>query len=127
MKSDHFIKLAVNTAFRSKSKFRLGAVLVKKGKVLSFDYNRMNRSHPVQQKFSKTPFTIGLHAEIACCLGVGLRDLENSSVYVARVLRNGESALARPCQGCERFLRNVGVREVFYTGQNSVERMKLEE
>lgn len=38
-----------------------------------------------------------------------------STVYVARVSRAGDWALARPCANCERLLRNRGVARCYYT------------
>lgn len=39
-----------------------------------------------------------------------------STVWVARVTRkNGDWALAKPCPGCHRLLRSVGVERVVYT------------
>lgn len=39
----------------------------------------------------------------------------NSIVWVARVLKNGLWAIAKPCAGCQIRLRAVGVRRVVYT------------
>ena len=120
MKHEKFIQLAVRTAYRSESKFRLGAVLVKKNRVLSWGINKMDKSHPVQQEYSDVPFLTGLHAEIHSCIGLHQEDLEGSSIYVARLLKNGKTALALPCDGCQRFMKVCGVREAFYTdSQNS--------
>ena len=38
-----------------------------------------------------------------------------STVYVARVSRLGDWALARPCVNCERLMRNRGVTRCYYT------------
>jgi cytidine deaminase len=39
-----------------------------------------------------------------------------SEVYVARVLIiSGDFAMAKPCHNCERILRSVGVKRVYYT------------
>lgn len=38
-----------------------------------------------------------------------------STIFLARVSRAGEWALARPCQNCERLLRNKGVLRCYYT------------
>lgn len=126
MKFEHFIKLALNTAFRSKSKFRLGAVLVKKGRVLSFGVNDMKKSHPRQSKYIKNKeFFLGLHAELHAIIGVSARDLDESTLFVGRVLKNGVPALAKPCQACENLLREAGVREVYFTGYKEVGRLEL--
>ncbi len=109
------MKLAIRTAFCSNSRFRLGAVLIKKKRVISFGINDMRRSHPKQQKYSTKKWAIGSHAELKCCIGVDLKDLQKSTMYVARILKNGNPALAKPCQCCQSILREFGVRKVFYT------------
>lgn len=43
----------------------------------------------------------------------------NSEVWVARVRKNGEWALARPCASCQIRLKSVGITRVTYTiGEN---------
>lgn len=37
------------------------------------------------------------------------------TVYVARIKKNGERAIARPCIGCALFLRSKLVKRVIYT------------
>ena len=39
----------------------------------------------------------------------------NSEVWVARVRKNGEWALARPCQSCQVRLKSAGIARVTYT------------
>lgn len=75
----------------------------------------MNKTHPIQAKASKLPFSIGIHAEVKCCVGMPFCDLENSTLYVARILRDGATALSRPCKSCENFLREAGIKRVFFT------------
>jgi hypothetical protein len=51
------------------------------------------------------------HAEARLCrkLDVG------SYVYVARTLKDGTPAMARPCRNCERLMRSRGVARIYYT------------
>ena len=39
----------------------------------------------------------------------------DSEVWVARVRKNGEWAMARPCESCQKRLRTSGVKRVTYT------------
>jgi len=39
----------------------------------------------------------------------------NAVVFVARVLANGEWAMSKPCADCERALRRMYVKRVYYT------------
>ena len=103
-------------ASKSTSKFRLGAVLVQRGYVLNTSTNNMGRTHPAMERHRKgASFPLGLHAEVGACLGVAPGELVGSEIYVARVLRNGSLALAKPCEICQRFLRAVGVERVYYS------------
>ena len=45
-------------------------------------------------------------------------DLSNASIYIFRQHKNGEPAIARPCEGCERVIRSLGIKKVFYTIEN---------
>ena len=115
-RDEQFLQLAIDAAFRSKSKFRLGAVLVKKNRVLSFGVNNMKKTHPACARPGVRPeFSTGLHAEVDATVGVSKGDLERSKLYVARILKNGKPAMAKPCEGCTRHLRELGIREVIYT------------
>ena len=37
------------------------------------------------------------------------------TLYVARVLKDGTWAMAKPCKRCQAIIRNRGVRRVYYT------------
>jgi deoxycytidylate deaminase len=112
---DHY-KLATVMASKSISRFRLGAVLAKKNRVLSTGYNDMRNSHPLQQKFNPDKsFVLGLHAEVHSCIGVPMADLDSADLYVVRILKDGHLAMAKPCKICQRFLLDVGIRRVYYS------------
>ena len=115
MRKNH-MQLAVRTAGKSPSRFRLGAVLARRNQVLSTGHNNMARSHPLQQKYATNrSFVLGLHAEVDACLGVAEADLEGADLYVARILKDGRVAMAKPCQVCIKFIIDVGIRRVYYT------------
>ena len=46
-------------------------------------------------------------------------DFKDVTVYIYREWKNGTRALARPCEGCEKLLRDLGVKIVCYTGNDS--------
>ena len=117
--SEYHVKLAVSMARKSVSRFRLGAVLARKNRVLSTGFNDMRKTHPLQQKFSlDKSFTLGLHAEVHTCIGVSAADLLGADLYVARILRDGSIALAKPCNVCTKFIQDVGIRRVYFTKEN---------
>jgi len=115
MNQNHYM-LARTMAEKSVSRFRLGAVLAKKNRVISTGYNDMGKTHTLMQKYNldKT-WAPGLHAEIHSCIGVPMADLDSADLYVVRILKNGGLAMAKPCRICQKFIADVGIRRVYYS------------
>ena len=78
----------------------IGAVGIRHDGVIVFSHNGK-----AMQKCGQ------VHAEVRLSkkLGVG------SDVYVARSLRDGTPAIAKPCPNCQNVLRHRGVKRVYYT------------
>lgn len=91
--------------------FRLGAVLVRKKKILTAKCNSY-KTHPKINKYYQWPT---LHAEAAAILSLGMDNCEGTSLYVLRILRNKDIALAKPCKYCMRLIDSVGIKHIFYT------------
>lgn len=118
-------RLARNMALKSTSKFRLGAVVIRKGRAIGAGYNKMQKTHPINKRFSNTDFDCGVHAEIDACIGLDADALNGSTVLVYRVLRNGDPALARPCSMCRKYLTQVGISKVIYTCADGYGELRL--
>lgn len=121
------IEHAIETARRSEHVFRarLCAVITdKSGKVISKGINQ-RKTHPLQIKHAGriNPEACFLHAEIAAlvkCRGVP------HTMFVARVLKDGTPALAKPCPICQAAIEEAGIKEVVYTlDANQVERWEV--
>ncbi len=54
---------------------------------------------------------------------LGKSGLNPELVVVARITRDGEWAIAKPCAKCERKLRAIGARRVYYTTATGLELM----
>ena len=115
-KKKRYIGLAKRLAGQSQyGKFKHGAVLVQGGSVLSRSYNKDNynsfgsRFRPLDEGQAT------LHAELGCVLGVARAKTTGATVYVARVNRDGDERISKPCNMCQNVLRHVGVRRVVYT------------
>lgn len=104
-----------------KNRFRLGSVLVYKKQILTAKYNCLKTS-PKLRPFSRWPF---LHSESNCILSHGLDNCEHTVLYVLRILRNGELAMARPCTSCNKLIKFVGVKKIYYTTFNGYEELVL--
>lgn len=113
MKTEHGLELAATMAIYRKDKraFRLGAVAKRADGTI---VTAANGSAP-----ERSP---AAHAEARLA-----RKLDKGAiVYIARVLKSGEVAMARPCLSCRQMLRSRGVRTVYYTvGPNEFGTLKL--
>lgn len=102
---------------RGRSSAQRMAAVLSNGKDI---YTGMNswKTHPMQARFSRHPDCIHIHAEIAAIVAAvraGQRDLSGFSLWVARVLRDGHTALAAPCTGCQRAIGAFDIANVYWT------------
>jgi deoxycytidylate deaminase len=89
----------------SHMKPRIGAAVVKGGRVLGIGYNR-----PGSSKYSQW----SRHAEIAAIVAAG--DCHGASIYVWRGHAiTGEPLMSKPCKGCEEAISLAGIRKIFYS------------
>ena len=104
----------------------LGAVLVVKGRLLSFGANRL-KSHPLQAEFAKNEEAIFLHAETDA-ISNALRQMTEAelhfartTLYIVRTKRRNRlnspivRALAKPCKGCLRAIAKYSINRTVYT------------
>ena len=109
------LKMAARAAEQSgHDVFRHGAVLIKGGSVLNIAANSNNHTS-FGQRFRSEPGRATHHAETACILGLDKTITQGSTVYVARVNRQGEWKKSKPCSMCHEVLKFVGVKRVVYT------------
>lgn len=106
-------------------RIKVGCCAVYKHKIISSGCNSI-KTNPVQKRLNvyrfdaDTPATI--HAELACLLPLLNRkdiDFNNVSLYIYREYKSKELALSRPCASCESLIRSLGIRNIYYTGNNS--------
>lgn len=88
--------------------WRVGAVLVKGGRVLGTGSNRY-RNNPAQVSLGGVSY----HAEAVALAKSG--DVEGATIYVARVTRSGLIGLAKPCDMCQELLHEHGVHTAVWT------------
>lgn len=119
-------------------RYHLGAVLYSKGKIIAQGCNSRKTS-PLQKELNKergfdpdeSCALNSLHAETACLLKTRYMDIDMSKaiMYIYREHQNGEKALARPCKGCMKALKDFGVKTICYTTESGycVERIGCDE
>ena len=109
--SDRGIEYAIKYALESDCPtYRMGAVLMKRNKLVASGRNFFRKSHPQ----SKTIYN-GIHAEFHCLNGVDPDKCKGCSLFVARVTNAGTLSMARPCDDCFNLLKERGVRVFYYT------------
>ena len=88
----------------------------KKGRRLSVAFNSYEKTHPLQEHFSSLaakPKAIYLHAELLALLRC--KDDRPYSIFVERYTRDGEAALAKPCDACMLAIKHWGVKHINFT------------
>lgn len=103
----------------------IGCCAVYKHKIISSGCNS-TKTNPTQKRFNAyrfeadTPAT--LHAELSCLLPlINRKDINFGDVtlYIYREDKNGQISQSRPCPSCMALIRELGIRKLFYTGDNS--------
>ena len=94
-----------------RSKFRLGAILVHKNNIISVGTNSY-KTHPLMAARTQWPY---LHAEQHAIIRAGVDNCEGLDLYIARVLKNNNLALSKPCNVCNKLIRDVGIKNVYYS------------
>jgi deoxycytidylate deaminase len=116
VKIQRLIKAASKEAAKSSHNYKLGAVIVKHGKIISRGYNKTNRGHSSNYGH----WSGSLHAELAAIIAART-DLKGSSILVTRT---GET-LAKPCECCMAAIKESGIKWVYYTTGAGVDKEKV--
>lgn len=125
---ERFFEMAKECAeesdFSGASKAKIGCVAVYKGTIIAKGFNTMKTS-PTQKQYNKRRFNTDTnhyypsfnHAETMIYKKIRYLDIDFSKVkiYLFRSLRNGSIAMSRPCPSCFAMLRDLGIKEIYYT------------
>src|SRR5512133_1397237 len=67
-----------------------------------------------------------IHAEVSALNSLWPSERRGTKVVSIRVTRSGKIGMAKPCVNCERYLRDNGVKTVYYSDNNGMmQTMKL--
>lgn len=103
------------------NRFRIGAAIVHKKTIVMVKHNSY-KTHPQLVKYFQWPYC---HAEAHAIVSLGLDNCVNKILYVVRVYRNNEIALAKPCNGCMAIAKFVGIKAIYYTTDKGYEMLWL--
>ena len=105
-----FLQFAARLASTSECNYKHAAIIVKGGRVLGTGVNRtrnfcLNVDDPERCS--------SIHAEIAALKRC--KDVKDATIYIARVNRQGETRMSKPCNLCQEALDLAGVKKIVYT------------
>ena len=105
---------------------KVGCVAVYKHKIISSGHNSYV-TNPLQKRYNKFRFDTdstlhSKHAELDCLLPLINRhdiDFSRVTLYIYRQYKSGGLGTARPCESCFNLIRDLGIRNIYYTGDGS--------
>ena len=113
-------------------KINIGCIAVYQGQVIGLGCNT-NKTHPVQKFYHRyrkpsdaTPPK--LHAEISCINQIKHLDINFSKVklYIYRIRKDQPFGLSRPCPSCMAAIKDLGIRDIYYTTNDGYAYEKIE-
>lgn len=103
----------------------LGAVAIYGGKLLAMGWNSC-KTHPVQAMYNSKErgfdgytYRSTIHAEMMVVNKIKCLDINFSKVKIFVWRGKNGPQLSKPCAACERAIRDLGIKHIFYTGNNS--------
>lgn len=136
-KSDmRFFEAARKAAEKSEfPRFHVGCVVVYQGNIIATGINtektdtfqkKYNRYRHFNNSQSHKPVRHAAHAEIKALKSISYPiaqqiDWKKVKIYIVRIAPGlpGGIGLSRPCSGCEHYIRDLGIRDIYYTGNGS--------
>lgn len=100
------------------ARVKMGAVVVGGKGLISVGFNQM-RSHPLQYKLNQLRAEYkhtcnAIHAEIHALSRV--KNMPKKAVlYISRRTKDNEPAMARPCEGCMKEIKQRKIQTIVYT------------
>ena len=103
------------------SRIHIGCIAVYQGQVIGLGFNT-NKTHPVQKFYNRyrepsDTMLPKLHAEISCINQIKHLNINFSKVklYIYRIRKDQPFGMARPCPSCMAAIRDLGIRDIYYT------------
>ena len=113
-------------------KTRIGCVAVYQGNIIGIGCN-CNKTHPVQKFYNKyreqsDTMLPKLHAEISCINSIRNLDINFTKVklYIYRIRKDQPFGLSRPCPSCMAAIKDLGIKDIYYTTNDGYVYERLE-
>jgi deoxycytidylate deaminase len=100
-----YVKIAATEAAKSKYNYRMGAVVVDHGRVVSKGYNKL-KSNPDLRKRGYYSY----HCEVSALMKADRGD----TLVVVRITKTNRLAASHPCSKCMKYAREYGIKKIIY-------------
>lgn len=115
----------------------IGCVAVYQKRIIGVGCN-CNKTHPMQKKYDRfrelnldgcggIAHLHSLHAEMNCISQIKNLDINFNGVrlYIYRIRKDKPAGLARPCPACMAAIKDLGIRDIYYTTNDGYSYEKL--
>lgn len=114
------IKRAKRQALKSTHRYKMGAIVFRKKKVISKGYNVPTKfTHPSELPLKYRKWPTSLHAEINALLSAR-QDVKGASILIVRVNVKHELMDAFPCPYCFLYIKHMGIRKIIYSTSEGI-------
>lgn len=110
----------------------VGCVAVYQSNIIGIACN-CNKTHPAQKYYNKyrkpsDSLLPKLHAEINCINSIKNLDINFSKVklYIYWIRKDQPYGLAKPCPSCMAAIKDLGIRDIYYTSNDGYVYERLE-
>lgn len=117
----YFEKARQVAAVSDYPKIHVGCVAVYQGQVIALGCNS-NKTHPTQKFYNRfreesDVLLPKLHAEINCINQLKWMNVNFSKVklYIYRIGNDRDFRMARPCPSCMAAIKDLGIKDIYYT------------
>ena len=128
----YFLKARQVATISDYYKTHIGCVAVYQGQVIGLGCNT-NKTHPIQKFYNRyrepsDTMLPKLHAEISCINQIKHLNINFSKVklYIYRIRKDQPYGMARPCPSCMAAIRDLGIRDIYYTTNEGYSYERLE-
>ncbi|WP_374047979.1 deaminase [uncultured Thomasclavelia sp.] len=112
-------------------KTHIGCVAVYMGQVIGLGCN-CNKTHPTQYYYNRYRIQSDemlpkLHAEISCLNQIKHLNVNFSKIklYIYRIRKDQPFGMARPCPSCMAAIRDLEIKDIYYTSNDRYVHEKL--
>lgn len=104
------MNIAKKLSYKSRFRYKMGCVIANGNEIMGLGVNNPYKTHPRSNNRVNT-----IHAELSAILNSRKEDLTNCTAYVYRESKEGFPAIAKPCIFCQDLLKQMGIKEVYFT------------